>query len=61
MKSEIKGISRKGKIDSRWKANAELPKLIVLEQGVKLNHTINKFLTPADCFKLCFDGSMLKL
>lgn len=59
--SEKKRPSRNRKKDRLWKANVELPRSSVLEQNVELNDTVNQFMTPTDCFELCFDESLVKL
>ena len=51
---------RNRKKDRRWKANCELPQLSDSEQCVQVQGALGNFMTPTECFELCFDKSLVK-
>ncbi|KAK3881610.1 hypothetical protein Pcinc_011466 [Petrolisthes cinctipes] len=48
------------KKDRLWKANCELPQRSDSEQYVQEQGAPGDFMTPTECFELCFDKSLVK-
>ncbi|KAK4311418.1 hypothetical protein Pmani_017078 [Petrolisthes manimaculis] len=48
------------KKDKLWKANCELPQWSDSEQYVQVQGALGDFMTPIECFELCFDKSLVK-
>ncbi|KAK4313855.1 hypothetical protein Pmani_014841 [Petrolisthes manimaculis] len=48
------------KKDRLWKANCELPQRSDSEQYVQGQGALGDFMTPIECFELCFDKSLVK-